>query len=127
MTKVFCEMVTEYKAPKDRPKYMNVSTREKRRIESARKGKVVEQKKLNFYAQNGTQIFYLFSQNFTQELYDFFKNGVLLEKCYDFSNANEHKSISRARERIKAIIPKIEQINDVILRKSSKRFESRER
>ena len=128
MTKVFCEKITELKVMNEKKSCMHYSKRGRRNIERTKTEKLTERNKLNFYINVDGECLYLFSQNFNQETYDFFKNGVILDRCLDYSNAKRNKGILRAMDRIHSAIRYIEQeYGFSILRKTAaKKQEARE-
>lgn len=127
MTKVFCEKITEYKVMNEKKSCMRYSRRGRRNIERTKAERFIECNKLNFYIKVENECLYLFSQNFNQETYDFFKNGVILDRCLDYSSAKRNKGILRAMDRIHSAIRYIEQeYGFSILRKTAKKYESRE-
>ena len=126
MVKVFCKLITEQKVKNEKKSCIRYSARGKRSAENTKTEKIVEQKKLNFFVQVNNEIHYLFSQNFTEESYDFFKNGVTLDRCLDCSSAKRNKSILKIIEKIPSHIRYIEQeYGLVLLRKTAKKQDSR--
>lgn len=78
--------------------------------------------RLDFYLETKTENHYLFSQTFSNELYNLFKGGMSLDKALDCSQANRNKSILKVIDKLPSHIRYIEQEYGLtILRKTMKR------
>lgn len=64
--------------------------------------------RISFFVESGRESHYLFSQSFNQELFNFFKNGVSLDKPINHSLANRNKSILKAIDKLPSHIRYIE-------------------
>ena len=79
-------------------------------------------RRLNFYVEAGRESHYLFSQSFTKDVYEFYKNGVSLDKPFNHSLANRNKSILKVFDKLPAYIRYIEQEYGLtILHKTAKK------
>ena len=79
-------------------------------------------RRLNFYVEAGREIHYLFSQSFTKDVYEFYKNGVSLDKPFNHSLANRNKSILKVFDKLPSYIRYIEQEYGLtILHKTAKK------
>lgn len=126
MIKVFCKTVTETNVKNEKKSCFRYSKRGRRLIESTKTENLVEKKKLNFFIQVNNECHFLFSQNFTQEVYDFFGNGVTLDRALDPSQAKRNKSVLRVIEKIPSHIRYIEQEYGLtLLRKTAKKRDAR--
>lgn len=78
--------------------------------------------RLSFFVEAGRENHYLFSQSFTKEVYDFFKNGVSLDKPFNHSLANRNKSILKIVDKLPSHIRYIEkEYGLTILHKTAKK------
>ena len=79
-------------------------------------------RRLNFYVEAGRESHYLFSQSFTKDVYEFYKNGVSLDKPFNHSLANRNKSILKVFDKLPSYIRYIEQEYGLtILHKTAKK------
>ena len=79
-------------------------------------------RRLNFYVEAGRESHYLFSQSFTKDVYEFYKNGVSLDKPFKHSLANRNKSILKVFDKLPSYIRYIEQEYGLtILHKTAKK------
>ncbi len=79
-------------------------------------------RRLSFYVEAGRESHYLFSQSFAKDVYEFYKNGVSLDKPFNHSLANRNKSILKVFDKLPSYIRYIEQEYGLtILHKTAKK------
>lgn len=77
---------------------------------------------LNFYAETGTEQYFLFHQKFRRSTYAFYKNGVSIHRVFDFKTAHGNRDIENVIKRLPAQIAYVEkEYNITILKRTAKR------
>lgn len=76
---------------------------------------------LSFYIYDGTKCHFLFQQRFRASAYNFFHNGVPVEKAIDYSKSHRNRDVINVMKRIPSALRYLELNEDVQLRNPEQR------
>ncbi len=81
-------------------------------------------KQLNFYVKQGGESHFLFTQRFNSTAYDFYKNGVSLDKAMSFKYSKKLNCsiMTKVSEKITRYLKYIEKEYDMIILEKTRRI-----
>lgn len=77
--------------------------------------------KNNFYLDDGSRVYYLFSQNYRFGVKEYYKNGVCLKDAMDMSKSKKDIGILKTMEKLPKYIKYIEEEYEIEILEKTKR------